>query len=546
MTKRLSRELRRWVCPTCRNDANNNDRGVGADDAQAIDEDEIAAQLPQLIGKWKANIKVLQRVPKGARVNAAEAYCKLVDDVVEGNSIFAWGRLFGFAYSALRCPPRTSSDGSNQRSLTSIVRNQINDYMSHPSLPARQDNDVTQVQRSSQPSLAKRVASKLADCNIRGAVRILASDDSFAGYSEEVTAALQQKHPPAPPNVVLPPAPDNDTPPFQATKEQVLEGLHSFPSSSGSGPDNIRPGHLLSLTTKGSGAAGERLKTSLTNICNLVLSGRVPESIRPLFYGASLCALSKKDGGIRPIAVGNTLRRLATKVLIFPTTAEIREQVQPTQLGVGTPAGCEAALRAVRHYMESTSSPKVLLKIDLKNAFNSIRRDKILESVREHLPDTYHMFYQAYGAHSLLFHGEKTIRSETGLQQGDPAGPALFALTIDGLTKSLVSELNVWFLDDGTTGDLVARVAADLDRLLEGFPLLGAELNGDKCEITPLNHTQEQLTNTIGIFRSKLPTIKVILPGDQELLGSPLLGSAVPAVLEKKRAELERLTSRLE
>ena len=51
MTKRLSRELRRWVCPTCRNDANNNDRGVGADDAQAIDEDEIAAQLPQLIGK---------------------------------------------------------------------------------------------------------------------------------------------------------------------------------------------------------------------------------------------------------------------------------------------------------------------------------------------------------------------------------------------------------------------------------------------------------------------------------------------------------------
>ena len=51
LTKRLSRELQRWVCPTGNNDANNNDRGVGADDAQAIDEDEIAAQLPQLIGK---------------------------------------------------------------------------------------------------------------------------------------------------------------------------------------------------------------------------------------------------------------------------------------------------------------------------------------------------------------------------------------------------------------------------------------------------------------------------------------------------------------
>ena len=174
---------------------------------------------------------------------------------------------------------------------------------------------------------------------------------------------------------------------------------------------------------------------------------------------------------VRPIAVGNTLRRLATKVIVFPATAEIRDQVQPTQLGVGTPAGCEAALRAVRHYMESSSSPKVLLKIDLKNAFNSIRRDKVLEAIRDHLPEAYHMFYQAYGSSSLLFHGETLIQSATGLQQGDPAGPALFALTIDELTKSLTSELNVWFLDDGTAGDTVEKVADDLDRLILGFPI---------------------------------------------------------------------------
>ena len=270
------------------------------------------------------------------------------------------------------------------------------------------------------------MAAKLADCDVKGAVRIIASQDTFAGYGIEVTRALQAKHPPAPDDITLPADPDADTAPFQATKEQVVEALNTFPASSGSGPDGIRPGHLTSLTCKGSGAAGERLKASLTNVCNLVISGRVPEPIKPLFFGASLCALAKKDGGIRPIAIGNSLRRLATKVLLSPLMAELRERLQPTQLGVGTPAGCEAALRATRAYIEGTTSPKALLKIDLKNAFNSIRRDKILAAVRENIPEAYCLFHQAYGTDSTLYHGSTNISSSTGLQQGDPAGPALF------------------------------------------------------------------------------------------------------------------------
>ena len=38
----------------------------------------------------------------------------------------------------------------------------------------------------------------------------------------------------------------------------------------------------------------------------------VPEHIADTFYGANLCATNKDGGGIRPIDVGNTLRRLAT------------------------------------------------------------------------------------------------------------------------------------------------------------------------------------------------------------------------------------------
>ena len=272
----------------------------------------------------------------------------------------------------------------------------------------------------------------------------------------------------------------------------------------------------------------------------------MPDPIRPLFYGASLCALEKKDGGIRPIAIGNTLRRLATKVAIFPATNGLREQLQPTQLGVGTPVGCEAVLRATRAYMEGTTSPKVLLKIDLKNAFNTLRRDKILAAVRDNIPGTYNLFHQAYGADSLLYYGDTTIVSATGLQQGDPAGPVLFSLTIDDLTKSLTAELNAWFLDDGTLGDIAEKVLEDLDRLMTGFPELGAALNGGKCELTLLNHTPEQQAEVVQLFRNRLPTIKVIPSEELDLLGSPLLDASVPRILEDKKAMLERVCSRLE
>ena len=53
---------------------------------------------------------------------------------------------------------------------------------------------------------------------------------------------------------------------------------------------------------------------SITNLVNLTLSGSVPEYVRDSFFGAKLCALSKKDGGLRPIAIGSVYRRLASRM----------------------------------------------------------------------------------------------------------------------------------------------------------------------------------------------------------------------------------------
>jgi len=58
------------------------------------------------------------------------------------------------------------------------------------------------------------------------------------------------------------------------------------------------------LTCAITGDSGSRLVNFLTNFVNLCLLGHIPSTIKPLFCGASLCALNNKNGGIHPIAVG--------------------------------------------------------------------------------------------------------------------------------------------------------------------------------------------------------------------------------------------------
>ena len=50
-------------------------------------------------------------------------------------------------------------------------------------------------------------------------------------------------------------------------------------------------------------------------LVNVMAGGGVPDSVAPFLCGARLHAGNKKDGGIRPIAVGNTLRRLTAKCI---------------------------------------------------------------------------------------------------------------------------------------------------------------------------------------------------------------------------------------
>ena len=77
----------------------------------------------------------------------------------------------------------------------------------------------------------------------------------------------------------------------------------------------------------------------LTGMVQLLARGDAPEELAPYLAGAKLFGAEKKDGGIRPIAVGESLRRLTAKTLCQATRDEVRALMWPLQTGCGSQLG---------------------------------------------------------------------------------------------------------------------------------------------------------------------------------------------------------------
>ena len=121
--------------------------------------------------------------------------------------------------------------------------------------------------------------------------------------------------------------------------------------------------------------------------------------------------------------VGCTLRCLAAKVIGSKVMEEVGELLAPWQLGYGVKRGAEATVHAARLYLQDLDLTKALLKLDFRNAFNSVRRDMMLRAVQEWAPSIFRFVHSAYSSPSTLFWADKTILSAEGVQQGDPLGP---------------------------------------------------------------------------------------------------------------------------
>jgi len=74
------------------------------------------------------------------------------------------------------------------------------------------------------------------------------------------------------------------------------------------------------------------------------------------------------------------------------------------------------------------ASGKLFIKIDFRNAFNTLRRDAILEAIEKHFLELLPYTTSMIGNSSDLQFGEFVISSEEGAQQDDPLGSLYFCV----------------------------------------------------------------------------------------------------------------------
>ena len=170
-------------------------------------------------------------------------------------------------------------------------------------------------------------------------------------------------------------------------------------------------------------------------------------------------ALTKPNGRVRGIVVGDVLRRLVSRCLAQKYSQPIHTACQPHQFALATRSGTEAVVHALTAVTEANPT-HTILSVDGVGAYDNISRNSMLQGLRDVpaanrcLPFV-RMFYGApshYIWHSAT--GEAHIISQAqGGEQGDPLMPALFSLGQRAALRTmqqhlLPNEALLAFLDD--------------------------------------------------------------------------------------------------
>ena len=232
---------------------------------------------------------------------------------------------------------------------------------------------------------------------------------------------------------------------------------------------------------------------NLLNSIQLLFSGKMAPEITTALGSCTLIALAKPDGGLRPIAIGEVLRRLASRAVCHQWKEAWGNRFSPFQYGVQTKGGAEQVLHVIRTH-HSLHPRHALIRLDCRNAFNCVSRTAFLRAVLDD-PDLRELFpfiaqfYLPQGAlHTTTDIGTvfSTLRSVSGTQQGDPLGPFLFALAIHAGVKRVLSNFKdqdviiLAYLDDiHVLGPPVAAAEAFME-LQKELALVDLELRAGK------------------------------------------------------------------
>ena len=215
-----------------------------------------------------------------------------------------------------------------------------------------------------------------------------------------------------------------------------------------------------------------------------LLTSHFHPSILEAYVACRLIPLDE-DPGIRPIGIGEVLRRIIGKIVVWQLKEDIKEAAGPLQTCAGHPTGAEAAIYAMQKIFNDETTDAIIL-IDASNAFNCMNCSVALHNMYVICPVIATYVSNTYRYPSRLFvAGGVEIKSHEGTTQGDPLAMPWFSLNtvpvIQSLRNQVPSVKQVWLADDASGGGKLQDLREWYNLIVSQGKRSGYYVNEKKC-----------------------------------------------------------------
>ena len=380
----------------------------------------------------------------------------------------------------------------------------------------------------------------------RSSTGVLSLDESLEG--QKVREILREKHPvaePANPEYIeatpLPKSQHGHEVLFESVDGRAIvqAAMATHGSAGPSGLDANAWRHLLTGYRP-----SQKLSDAIACLARRLCTNLVdPDSITA-FTCSRLIPLDKNPG-VRPVGIGEVVRRIVGKAAIRVISKDLRRVAGSDQLCVGQRAGIESAIHELRTSFAS-SREHALLQIDASNAFNTLNRCLALQNIDMICPLMKVILLNTYRENSLLPAGNELFHSSEGLTQGDNLAMAAFGANTLPLIRRLKEQMSSpirqkWYADDANATGEIPALREFFDLLIAIGPYYGYRVNPNKCWLVVHPGKLEEAKRTFNGL-----SINITEDGHQ-ILGSAIgtedfISSYTKTKIIEYCAEIDRLT----
>ena len=281
----------------------------------------------------------------------------------------------------------------------------------------------------------------------------------------------------------------------------------AFHLNGSAGPSNLDSDQWRAILGSSKyGQIGLDLAESLSRMAKILCIEQIKDhdSLDPLM-ACRLIPLNKNPG-LRPIGIGECIRRIIGKAVTNILKVDIQEQAGSLQLCSGVKSGIEANIHAMRSIYEDANTHG-LIQIDARIAFNMLNRKNMNQSIKILCPELATYCSNCYINDARLFvTGGLEILSREGVTQGDPISMALYALGILpllSLMKKDCEELNIKhaaYADDISGVGKLKELRKWWDNVTEYSPMLGYHPEPSKSWLIVKTEYLKQAEQIFGDF----------------------------------------------